>query len=152
MLPLPDKRLDELERLRLAEGLQQDPRHRFKEPSFGGQLILGGSRQVGIAHAQFRQQARELSQPFLSGKKLLTTQTFRDLFRSQIIDSSEGLTIKDITFLFADLKGSTELYDRIGDANAYFLVGQHFETLRQAIVANAGSIVKTTGGASCSAP
>jgi class 3 adenylate cyclase len=86
-------------------------------------------------------------EPFLSGKKLLTTQTFRDLFRSQVIQSSEGLTIKDITFLFTDLKGSTELYDRIGDANAYFLVGQHFETLGQAITANRGSIVKTIGDA-----
>src|SRR5216684_727790 len=28
MLPLPDKRLDELERLRLAEGLQRHLRHR----------------------------------------------------------------------------------------------------------------------------
>ncbi len=86
-------------------------------------------------------------EPFLSGKKLLTSQTFRDLFRSQVIQSSEGLTIKDITFLFTDLKGSTELYDRIGDANAYFLVGQHFETLGQAITANSGSIVKTIGDA-----
>ena len=86
-------------------------------------------------------------EPFLSGKKLLTSQTFRDLFRTQVIQSSEGLTIKDITFLFTDLKGSTELYDRIGDTNAYFLVGQHFETLGQAITANSGSIVKTIGDA-----
>ena len=31
--------------------------HRFKQPHLGGQLILGGSRQVRIAHPQFRQQA-----------------------------------------------------------------------------------------------
>ena len=86
-------------------------------------------------------------EPFLSAKKLFTTQTFRDLFRAQVIRALEGITIKDITVLFTDLKGSTELYDRIGDANAYFLVGQHFDTLGQAIVANSGAIVKTIGDA-----
>ncbi len=85
--------------------------------------------------------------PFLSGKKLLTTQTFRDLFRTEVISTSEGITVKDITFLFTDLKGSTDLYDKIGDANAYFLVRQHFETLGQAITANSGAIVKTIGDA-----
>src|SRR5207244_2143514 len=42
-------------------------------------------------------------EPFLSGKQLLTTQTFRDLFRSEVVQSSEGLAIQDITFLFTDL-------------------------------------------------
>jgi len=51
----------------------------------------------------------------LSGGRLLTTQTFRDLFRSQVIEAAEGIGVRDVALLFTDLKGSTELYDRIGD-------------------------------------
>ena len=86
-------------------------------------------------------------EPFLSGKKLLTTQTFRDLFRSEMVSSSEGIGVKDITFLFTDLKGSTDLYDRIGDLKAYSLVRQHFVTLGKVITQNSGAVVKTIGDA-----
>jgi hypothetical protein len=34
---------------------------------------------------------------FLSGKRLLTTQTFRDLYRSEVIDANEGLRIRSAT-------------------------------------------------------
>ena len=67
--------------------------------------------------------------PFLNGKRVLTTQTFRDLFRSEVIKASEGIGVKNITLLFTDLKGSTELYERIGDLNAFSLVQRHFERL-----------------------
>jgi hypothetical protein len=42
--------------------------------------------------------------PFLNGKRLLTTQAFHDLFRSEVIKAREGIGIKDITLLFTDLK------------------------------------------------
>ena len=85
--------------------------------------------------------------PSLSGKRLLTTQTFRDLFRSEVINTDETLSIKDITFLFTDLKGSTTMYEQIGDAKAYFLVRQHFDTLGRVIRYQNGAIVKTIGDA-----
>lgn len=85
--------------------------------------------------------------PGVSAKKLLTTQTFQDLFRSEVIKADEALAIKDITFMFTDLKGSTAMYERIGDAKACFLVHQHFDALRQAIRARNGAIVKTIGDA-----
>ncbi|HKV16526.1 MAG TPA: DUF5939 domain-containing protein [Reyranella sp.] len=85
--------------------------------------------------------------PFLTGKRLLTTQTFRDLFRSEVIRASEGLGVTDITLLFTDLKGSTALYDRIGDLNAFALVHQHFERLQAVTVRHRGAIIKTIGDA-----
>ncbi len=85
--------------------------------------------------------------PFLSGKRLLTTQTFRDLFRSEVIRASEGIGVKDIALLFTDLKGSTALYDRIGDLNAFALVQQHFDRLHDITVRNDGAIIKTIGDA-----
>lgn len=85
--------------------------------------------------------------PSLNGKKLLTTQTFRDLFRSEVVNTNETLAIKDITFLFTDLKGSTAMYEQIGDAKAYFLVHQHFDALSRVIRDRNGAIVKTIGDA-----
>lgn len=83
---------------------------------------------------------------FLTAKRLLSTQTFRDLFRGAG-GREESLDVKDVTLLFSDLKGSTALYDRIGDAKAYFLVRQHFDALRLAITRCRGAIVKTIGDA-----
>ena len=85
--------------------------------------------------------------PFLSGKRLITTQTFRTLFRTETVSTDEGIGVREITFLFTDLKGSTALYDQIGDPNAYFLVRQHFETLGVVISRYEGATIKTIGDA-----
>jgi class 3 adenylate cyclase/predicted RNA-binding Zn-ribbon protein involved in translation (DUF1610 family) len=85
--------------------------------------------------------------PFLSGKRLITTQTFRTLFRSETISADESIGVRDITFLFTDLKGSTALYDHIGDPKAYSLVRQHFEALGTVINRYEGATVKTIGDA-----
>jgi class 3 adenylate cyclase len=85
--------------------------------------------------------------PFLTGKRLLTSQTFRELFRSEVIQASEGIGIREITLLFTDLKGSTALYDRIGDLNAFSLVQQHFDRLQDVTVRHNGAIIKTIGDA-----
>jgi len=85
--------------------------------------------------------------PFLSGKRLLTTQTFRNLFRFEVIGGNEGLGVKDIALLFTDLKGSTALYDRIGDLNAFALVQQHFEQLQRVTAEHHGAVIKTIGDA-----
>jgi class 3 adenylate cyclase len=85
--------------------------------------------------------------PFLSGNRLLSTQTFRDLFRSEVIRGSQGLNVRDIAVLFTDLKGSTALYDRIGDLKAFELVQQHFDALAKVIQKHSGALVKTIGDA-----
>ena len=85
--------------------------------------------------------------PVLTGKQVLGSQTFRDLFRTEVISSTEGLTVRDITILFTDLKGSTALYERIGDLKAFALVRQHFDSLGKVILRCGGAIVKTIGDA-----
>ena len=57
--------------------------------------------------------------PFLSAKRLLTNQTFRDTYHADTLDIDQRLKITSLTFLFTDLKGSTALYDRVGDLVAY---------------------------------
>jgi class 3 adenylate cyclase len=55
--------------------------------------------------------------------------------------------VRDVTLLFTDLKGSTALYERIGDLNAYVLVQRHFEQLQAVTVRHRGAITKTIGDA-----
>ncbi len=85
--------------------------------------------------------------PFLTAKRLLTNQTFRDIYRTDTIDVDQRLKITSLTFLFTDLKGSTELYERVGDLVAYDLVRAHFRVLTEIIAAEAGAVVKTIGDA-----
>jgi len=85
--------------------------------------------------------------PYLSGGALLARHTFRRLFRSERIDEREGLGIRQVTFLFTDLKGSTAMYERLGDLNAYALVRQHFALLDAAAHRHSGAVVKTIGDA-----
>ena len=101
--------------------------------------VLPPGMELGHAPIQFV--------PFLTGKRLLTTQTFRDLFRSEVIRASEGIGVRDIALLFTDLKGSTALYDEIGDLNAFALVQQHFDHLQEVTVRHGGAVVKTIGDA-----
>jgi len=85
--------------------------------------------------------------PFLTGKRLVTSQTFRDLFNTESIPSEGGLEFKNLTLLFTDLKGSTEMYRRIGDFRAYSLVREHFAVLKKIVTGSGGAVVKTIGDA-----
>src|SRR5205814_1217736 len=85
--------------------------------------------------------------PFLSAKRLLTNQVFRDLYGADTIDVDQRLKITSLTFLFTDLRGSTELYEQVGDLAAFDLVRAHFQVLNGIIATEAGAIVKTAGDA-----
>jgi class 3 adenylate cyclase len=85
--------------------------------------------------------------PYLSGGALLARNTFRQLFRSERVDEKEGLGIRQVTFLFTDLKGSTAMYERLGDLNAYALVREHFTLLSSIAHKHSGAVVKTIGDA-----
>lgn len=85
--------------------------------------------------------------PFLTAKRVLTNQTFRDIYRTDTLGLDQRLKITSLTFLFTDLRGSTELYQRVGDLAAYELVRAHFGILHQIVAAEAGAVVKTIGDA-----
>jgi class 3 adenylate cyclase len=85
--------------------------------------------------------------PFLTAQRLLSNQTFRDLYRTNTLDVDQRLKITSITFLFTDLRGSTELYERVGDLAAFDLVKAHFQVLNEIVASEAGAVVKTIGDA-----
>jgi class 3 adenylate cyclase len=85
--------------------------------------------------------------PFLTAKRLLSNQVFRDLYGAESLDPDQRLKITSLTFLFTDLKGSTALYERVGDLAAYDLVRAHFHVLHDIVAAERGAVVKTIGDA-----
>jgi class 3 adenylate cyclase len=85
--------------------------------------------------------------PFLTAKRMLTNQTFRDIYKADNLTIDQRLKITSLTFLFTDLKGSTALYERVGDLAAFDLVRAHFHALLEIISSEAGAVVKTIGDA-----
>ncbi len=85
--------------------------------------------------------------PFLTATRVLSNQTFRDIYQTDTLDIDQRLKISSLTFLFTDLRGSTELYERVGDLAAFDLVRSHFQILNDIVDSQAGAVVKTIGDA-----
>jgi adenylate cyclase len=83
----------------------------------------------------------------LSAAEVTTLQDFRDLFGAEVLSPGLTIEIKNLTFLFSDLKDSTALYERTGDSSAYAMVRDHFAVMGNAIARQQGAIVKTIGDA-----
>ncbi|MBV8593748.1 MAG: adenylate/guanylate cyclase domain-containing protein [Caulobacteraceae bacterium] len=98
-------------------------------------------------HSPEMDELSRLRRPFLTATRLLSNQTFRDLYRSGTFDPEQRFKITSLTILFTDLRGSTELYDRVGDLAAFDLVRSHFGELLTAVSAEGGAVVKTIGDA-----
>src|SRR5207237_10051197 len=73
--------------------------------------------------------------------------TSGDIYRTDTLDIDQRLKIPSLTFLFTDLKGSTDLYERVGDLVAFDLVKEHFRILNEIIASERGAVVKTIGDA-----
>src|SRR3546814_20507646 len=67
---------------------------------------------------------------------------YTTLFRS-----GDEVAVARIALLFTDLRRSTDLYGRIGDAAAYHLVRDHFAYLGGIVRRHDGALVKTIGDA-----
>ena len=85
--------------------------------------------------------------PFLTARRLLSNQTFRDLYHTDTLDIDQQLKITSLTFLFTDLRSSTELYERVGDLVAFDLVRSHFRVLLDIVAEESGAVIKTIGDA-----
>lgn len=72
---------------------------------------------------------------------------FRRMFSGEVLGPGRQLSVSRIALLFSDLSGSTALYSRVGDAQAFRLVQDHFDLLRRPIDDAGGVVVKTIGDA-----
>ncbi len=87
------------------------------------------------------------SDDILTAARVTNWQKFRDLFSSEVIAPGEQITVGSQVILFTDLRGSTAMYQGIGDAPAYALVRDHFVALTAAVDRQHGAVVKTIGDA-----
>ncbi len=52
---------------------------------------------------------------------------------------------RECAVLFADLVGSTQLYERMGDTAAFALIDRCLRTMRDAVIGSSGHVIKMTG-------
>ncbi|HVH81657.1 MAG TPA: adenylate/guanylate cyclase domain-containing protein [Stellaceae bacterium] len=90
---------------------------------------------------------RRWAQDALTAHEATTMQAFRDLFGDAVLRPGDQVAIGRIAFLFTDIKGSTDLYNRVGDARAYGFVREHYAVLTKAVREQDGAVVKTIGDA-----
>ncbi|MBN2148974.1 MAG: adenylate/guanylate cyclase domain-containing protein [Anaerolineales bacterium] len=81
----------------------------------------------------------------LMALSLVNRRLFRDVLGEQTLPGNQSLGVQHLAVFFSDLKGSTALYQRLGDASAYQLVREHFNVLFKAVERAGGSAVKTIG-------
>ena len=92
-------------------------------------------------------ESRDWVRDALTAHRVATLQTFRDLFSTEALASGDSIGVSQVSLMFIDLKGSTALYERIGDSAAFALVRAHFTFLADAVRQCDGAIVKTIGDA-----
>ena len=92
-------------------------------------------------------ESRDWVRDALTAHRATTLQSFRDLFADEVLRPGDEVGISQVTLMFTDLKGSTEFYQRVGDAAAFRLVREHFAFLAGVVREHNGPVVKTIGDA-----
>ena len=121
----------------------------------GGEILLedaSGGDELAIRNESdkplaFVVENRNCAKDALTGERVIAMSAFRRLAPEQLLRPGDNAEIGWIAIMFTDLKGSTELYDALGDAPAYNLVRDHFSFLADRVQRHHGFVVKTVGDA-----
>lgn len=87
------------------------------------------------------------SSKVVTGLDCFNLSLFREVFGDDILTPDQSMEIGHIAVMFTDIKGSTALYEKIGDVKAFKAVRDHFTILFGAVDRNGGAVVKTIGDA-----
>ncbi len=101
--------------------------------------------QTKVTVALHKEKKIRLPEVYVSGLDCLHIPLFRQIFESETLSLRESLRIGQVCIMFTDIKGSTALYDRLGDSAAYGIVRDHFDILFRTVEEHDGVIVKTIG-------
>jgi class 3 adenylate cyclase len=120
-----------------------------------GQVMAGANAAPGSVKLENRRaspltlvvESREWIKDALTAHRATALQAFRDLFPEQVLRPGEDMAVDTVSLMFTDLKGSTAMYERIGDSAAYRLVRAHFAFLIEQVRRHEGALVKTIGDA-----
>lgn len=83
----------------------------------------------------------------ISGIHIIQNNIFREMMGDEVLQPDQSLEIMHSTILFTDIKSSTEMYSKLGDAVAFRIVRDHFRILFKIIKEYNGVPVKTIGDA-----
>lgn len=83
----------------------------------------------------------------LTGDRAIALTAFRRYCPEQLLRPGDDVRISNVSLMFTDLKGSTSLYEAIGDTAAYKLVRDHFDYLHRVVEELRGTPIKTMGDA-----
>ena len=114
------------------------------EPSPAGNILL---RNEGPHRRTLVVEDRRWVADALTADWVATFQAFRDLCSTEVLRAGDEVAIGRVTLLFSDLRGSTALYEAVGDAAAYHLVRGHFAYLAAIVREHDGAVMKTIGDA-----
>ncbi len=70
---------------------------------------------------------------------------FRELFPGQVLDSGRLMSVGQITLLVTGVENADDLYNELGDADAYGRIRQHLTVLDGEVRRGRGAVVKTQG-------
>jgi class 3 adenylate cyclase len=115
-------------------------------------LPPGAAGEIGFANdADFEVAAviedRRWTEDALTAPEVVSLQAFRDMFSEATLRPGDEAAVGQVALLFSDLRGSTALYERIGDSMAYNIVRDHFAFLAAIVRDHDGAVVKTIGDA-----
>jgi class 3 adenylate cyclase len=121
----------------------------------GGDPAFGSESRRGLVQAHNRGphdrtlviEDRGWAGDALTAHEVTTMQAFRDLFADTVLRPGDEVEIRRVALMFTDIKGSSDLYNRVGDALAYGWVREHFAVLAGAVRRHDGAVVKTIGDA-----
>ena len=119
-----------------------DNRVELGDPSADGEIDLVND---GKFHRTVVIEEQSWLEDVLTAEQVTTMQAFRDLFSDQVLRPGDEVSIRNISFMFTDLVGSSALFASVGDAQAYRMVREHFADLERIVRQNQGNIVKTVG-------
>jgi class 3 adenylate cyclase len=114
-----------------------------------GVEALGGAEFVNDAGFELAAliEDRTWTREALTAPEVISLQVFRDLFAAATLRPGDEAGVSQVALLFSDLQGSTALYERVGDAQAYNMVRDHFALLAGIVRDHDGAVVKTIGDA-----
>jgi class 3 adenylate cyclase len=119
--------------------------------SIGSAHVKPGLIRIVIRNRSSRPQefhlARVVPPSWVDGAMVSSLQEFRDLFAEELLSPDQTFSIRNLALIFTDIKSSTEMYERLGDSKAFYLVQEHFKIMEDVVRSHAGGVVKTIGDA-----
>lgn len=126
---------------RLRVDFATDGELRFKPGEVALELV------AGVETSLVRVERESWKEKAARATVVTALQDFRDLFSSEVLAPGVEIGVRSVALLFTDLKGSTALYEKVGDATAYAIVRDHFDYLFEIVKKRDGAVVKTIGDA-----